>query len=425
MSLSNSPSSYGAVAKTFHWLTALLIFTVFPLGMIAENLAHQIQSPGFDGNQDVISRATLLFSLHKTLGVTVFFVALLRILWAMTQAKPGLLNAENKPEALAAETVHWLLYGSLVLVPLTGWIHHAATTGFAPIWWPFGQTLPFVPKSEPVSELFAALHWIMVIVLGGSLFLHVAGALKHHIVDRDHTLRRMLPGRSDAPQPPAQHASLLPAGIAVVVWAGALGAGSMTGMFSASHGASQEQASTGEVHTSAQSGQQAETTDGTSDSGWIVQDGTLGVQVVQMGSIVTGSFGSWTAEIQFEEPDAPGPAGSVSVSIDIASLTLGSVTAQAMGADYFDSAQFPTALFQAEIVKTETAYEARGTLQIRDKTLPLTLPFSLELDGETAKMAGEVALNRLDYEIGKGVTDEGSLAFEVLVPVALTATRQN
>ena len=139
MPLPNTTRSYGGIAKSFHWLTALLMFTVIPLGLIANDLAHQIQSPGFSGSQEVITRATLLFSLHKTIGVTLFFVALFRILWAFTQPKPGLLNADNKPEALAAETVHWLLYGSLVMVPLSGWIHHAATTGFAPIWWPLGQ----------------------------------------------------------------------------------------------------------------------------------------------------------------------------------------------------------------------------------------------------------------------------------------------
>lgn len=72
MSRANTFTSYGSVAKTFHWLTALLIFSAFPLGYIANELAHEIQSPGFDGSQAVIARATLLFSLHKTVGVAVF-----------------------------------------------------------------------------------------------------------------------------------------------------------------------------------------------------------------------------------------------------------------------------------------------------------------------------------------------------------------
>ena len=152
MAIHNTPSTYGSVAKMFHWLTALLILALIPVGIIASDLGHAIQSSGGAADQAMISRATFLFSLHKTLGVAVFFVALARIVWAIGQTKPGLLNGDHTLEAWAAETVHWLLYGSLVAVPLSGWIHHAATTGFAPIWWPLGQSLPFIPKSEAIAQ---------------------------------------------------------------------------------------------------------------------------------------------------------------------------------------------------------------------------------------------------------------------------------
>ncbi|WP_264213748.1 cytochrome b/b6 domain-containing protein [Leisingera thetidis] len=413
MSRANTFSSYGSVAKTFHWLTALLIFSAFPLGYVANGLAHQIQSPGFDGSPAVIERATLLFSLHKTLGVTVFFTALLRILWALSQPKPGLLHPDRKAEALAAEVVHWLLYGSLVAVPLSGWIHHAATTGFAPIWWPFGQTLPFVPKSEALAELTAGVHWVLVWTLAAALGLHAAGALKHHVIDRDATLRRMLPGRGRLPQPPAQAHSLAPLLAALLVWAGALGGGAAIGVFGSREAAPEQAGGTAAPVVATVPGA----------TGWTVDSGTLGLAVTQMGSQVAGSFGEWTAVVNFEEPAAPGPAGDVEVTVSIASLELGSVTAQAMGADYFDSANFPTALFKAEIEKLEDGYQAAGTLTIKDQTVPVTLPFDLELEGDRAKMTGALTLNRLDFGIGKSLADESSLAFAVEVPVALEARR--
>ena len=128
MPTNNSASTYGSVTKTFHWLTALLILSNIPLGLIASDLAHEVQ---IAPTETLVNRATFLFSLHKTIGVTIFFVALARIAWAISQPKPGLLNGDKWAEAWAAETVHWLLYGSLVMVPLSGWVHHAATTGFA------------------------------------------------------------------------------------------------------------------------------------------------------------------------------------------------------------------------------------------------------------------------------------------------------
>ncbi|NDW47622.1 cytochrome b/b6 domain-containing protein [Ruegeria sp. PrR005] len=407
MQLSNTDRSYGGVTKTFHWLTALLILTVIPVGWIANDLAHAVTDPSIPSTEADIARAAWLFSLHKTLGVTVFFVALARIAWALTQAKPGLLNADKRAEAMAAETVHWLLYGSLVLVPLSGWIHHAATEGFAPIWWPFGQSLPLVPKDTALAAVTAGLHQVLQWVLVVSLALHVAGALKHHVIDRDETLRRMLPGRNAAPQPPAHPQSTSPLVAALVIWAAALGCGAWLGMFD--RGESSGYAQGVPLESVA--------------SDWTVTEGTLEITVTQLGNPVTGSFADWTAAIRFEERETPGAAGDVAVTIAIGSLTLGSVTAQAMGPDFFDASVFPTAEFLADLYRTEVGYEARGTLTLRGTTVDVTLPFDLDMDGNTAKVSGTVTLNRLDFGIGGNLPDESSLKFPVTVAVSLTAAR--
>lgn len=406
MPSTNTFSSYGGVTKTFHWLTALLILTALPLGWFANDLAHAIYDPAIPTDEGDIARAATLFSLHKTVGVTAFFVAIARILWSLTQTKPGLLNAENKPEAFAAETVHWMLYASLVLVPLSGWIHHAAAEGFAPIWWPFGQNLPFVPKSAYLAELTANLHWLFIWVLAGSLALHIAGALKHHVVDKDSTLRRMLPGRSDAPHPPDQHHSAVPAIAALAVWGAVIVGGWSIGVFDDHAKGSVEAAELGDVQ-----------------SDWAVQEGTLAITISQLGSPVTGSFDEWTAAIAFEEPAEPGLAGTVDVIVSIASLSLGSVTDQAMGADFFDSVRFPTAQFKADLFKTETDYEARGTLTIRDKSVNVVLPFALQLEDDTATMSGKLELNRMEFDVGTSQPTEDSLGFNVTVTVDLTASQ--
>lgn len=415
MPLNNSSSSYGSVTKTFHWLTALLLISTFILGLIASDLSHEILSASFDGSQATLDRAVLLFSLHKTLGLVTFLVALARIFWALRQPKPGLLHPENKPEALAAEVVHWLLYGALVATPLTGWIHHAATTGFAPIWWSFGQDLPFVPKSESFAELFGTLHWISTQTLQITVLLHVAGALKHVVIDRDATLRRMLPGARDLPTPPAQTHSAAPAVIALVIWGAVFAGGTMIAQQSNSHGdhdhgAQDVSATTGVADTDSQGA-----------GNWQVESGSLGLTIQQMGSGVSGSFANWNADIQFDNPAAPGPAGTVAVEIDIASLNLGTVSDQAMGADYFDIATYPSARFKAELVKLAEGYQAVGTLTIRDKTHPLTLPFELEFEDTSARMQGQVTLNRMDFDIGLGTQDASTLGFEVVIDITLTA----
>jgi cytochrome b561/polyisoprenoid-binding protein YceI len=426
--VNNTSSSYGSVTKTFHWLTALLLISAFILGLFASDLAHEIQSASFDGAPETISRAVLLFSLHKTIGLAAFFTALGRIIWAISQPKPGLLHPENKPEALAAEVVHWVLYGAMVAVPLTGWLHHAASPGFAPIWWPFGQNLPFVTKSEAVAGLFGTLHWIAGKALMITFFLHVAGALKHVVIDRDATLRRMLPGSAELPKPPAQQHSALPAFVALALWGAIFIGGTMLSQQAGSHADHDHAAEQGEPTTSAQpsaAAQAQQAAGGSSEANWIVESGTLGLTIQQMGSGVSGAFANWSADIQFDDPQAPGPAGTVVVEIDIASLSLGTVTDQAMGPDYFDSATYPTARYEAQIEKLATGYQAVGDLTLRDKSLPLTLPFSLVLNGDRAEMKGQTSVNRLDFDIGKGTQDEGTLGFSVELEISLTAQKTN
>ena len=398
MSLANTQTHYGGVTKTFHWLTALLIFTAIPLGWYANQLPY-------DTSNELAQKA-FVFSLHKTIGISAFAVAVLRILWAISQPKPGLLNADKPAEARLAETVHWLLYGSLVLVPLTGWIHHAASAGFAPIWWPFGQNLPFVPKDEALSGVFAGLHIVTKWVLIGAIGLHIAGALKHHVIDRDATLRRMLPGRPTLPPLIASAHTATPFVAALAIWGVALGIGAATGSYRGHAAILPEAAELAEV-----------------DTDWVVQDGSLSIAVTQLGSTVEGEFADWTASIQFEPRDTPGSAGQVEVTVAIGSLTLGSVTGQALGDEFFAAETFPTAVLSGEILRTETGYVVEGPLTIRDQSVPVTLPFDIEITGGVATASGALSVNRLDYGVGVTYPDESSVGFGVDITFALTATR--
>ncbi len=417
--LQNTSARYGGITKFFHWLTALLILTAFPVGYIASEMAHHIQDPSFDGSQNYLHWAAWLFSLHKTIGVSVFFTAVLRILWALTQRKPGLLHPERTFEVWAAETAHWLLYSLMVLVPLCGWIHHAATTGFAPIWWGFGQDLPFVPKSQVVAALFGTLHWYAMLLLGATILAHVAGALKHHFIDYDSTLMRMLPGHKALATPAKQGHNALPFITAIVILTATMGGSSyihLNGTHPANH-----------AHTHTHGGEQDEKTivetQANGNGNWRVETGTLGISVVQMGSNVSGSFSDWTAVINFDETVETGPAGDVTVTIAIPSLDLGGVTQQAMGADYFDSTTFPTATFTADIIALDSDYEAQGALTIRDQSLPLTLPFTLKTNGDTVEMSGATQIDRMDYHVGLGTKDSATLGFEVPITIDLTAKR--
>lgn len=397
MTLANTARTYGGITKAFHWMTVLLIFTVIPLGIIARDLPYET-------SEQLVHKATL-FTLHKSIGIAIFFVALARIIWAITQPRPGLLNAGNRPEATLAATIHWLLYGSLLLVPLAGWIHHAASTGFAPIWWPFSQSLPFVPKNETLAAIFAGLHKVLGRVLAISILLHIAGALKHHFIDKDATLRRMLPFSGDMPAPPRQHSSALPFAAALFVWGVALGIGVATGVYSQKYTV----ADTIELEAA--------------PSQWVVQDGAIDISVTQFGSVVTGSFADWAAAITFDEKMADESSGTVDVTVAIATLSMGSVTGQALGFDFFDATAFPTARFAADILPIPDGYMAQGTLTIKGRTFPVDLHFDLYITGGVAQMKGNLFLDRRDFGIGDNMPDESAIGFQVEVDISLTAIK--
>jgi cytochrome b561/polyisoprenoid-binding protein YceI len=405
MATTNTATSYGSVARTLHWLTALLILSAIPLGWFANQMPYAT-------GEELAAKAQL-FSLHKTVGIAAFAVALIRILWALTQTRPEPVHADRKVETMAAELVHWALYLSLVIVPLSGWVHHAATDGFAPILWPLGQDLPGVPTSETVAHLAGAMHWVFTKVLVASILLHIAGALKHAFIDKDRTLARMTRGANAPDRATGAAHARGPAFAALAIYVA--GAGLAWSM--AKTEAPPTTASTAEVASPAQATASAAT------GNWTVTEGTLGFAINQMGSEIQGSFANWSADIRFDEVATEGSHGSVTVTIDTTSLTLGSVTDQAKAADFFDVATHPTATFDARILPAETGYLADGVLTLRGVTAPLQLPFDLVIAGNVATMTGTTQIDRRTFGMGATYGDESTVGFNATVTTNLVATR--
>jgi cytochrome b561/polyisoprenoid-binding protein YceI len=401
MSARNTPQSFGTVTRTFHWLTALLILTAIPLGFVANRLPYD--------TAEALAQKAQLFSLHKTLGVAAFLLGLARLLWALVERHPAPLHPDRRAELTLASAVHWLLYLSLVAVPLSGWIHHASVTGFAPILWPFGQTLPFVPQSEAVATAFGAAHWVFTKLLGLAILLHIAGALKHHLIDKDATLLRMLRGTTAPDQPQHVRNGALPLLAAFVLYAAGAGVAALL--------VPQTEAIAAPALT-----EPAPTATATAGN-WTVETGTLRLTVRQMGADVSGSFAGFTADIAFDEVAVEGKHGKVSVTIDMTSLALGSVTKQALEPEFFDAAAHPTATFTADILSAAAGYVAFGTLTLRGVEQRVDLPFSLDVQGDTATMTGSTTLDRRSYGIGQSYGDEASVGFPVIVTVDLVARR--
>lgn len=396
----NTSTHYGAVAKAFHWTIAAAILAMIPTGFVANAWPS-------DTAQQVAVKVAL-FSTHKTLGLAVFLLALARIGWALSQPKPAPAAADHPALMTLASVAHWLLYASLVVVPLTGWIQHAASTGFAPIWWPFGQSLPFVPKDPGIASTFATLHNATQWVLTGTLVLHVAGALKHHFIAKDATLRRMLPGRPPIVRPVEEPPGVKVAPAAAVA---VLGLAIISGLFV--------------VAPSQRSATAAVSADAPAPTGWTVESGELGITIRQMGSRVTGTFADWSAAIEFRDEAIDGRHGNIEVTIAIPSLTLGSVTETAMEAQYFNAAEHPTAKVSADILSRtgNGTYRADGTLRLKGIEVPLRFDFTLTREEDLATAVFSTSLDRTAFGIGMQQSAD-TLGHEVIVEGRVTARRQ-
>ena len=391
--LTNTATRYGAAARFFHWSIALLILIDIALGLWGKFTPR---------NSETVDFLQTLYSSHKTIGMAVLALAVLRVIWAFLQPRPVALHPERRLESFAAETAHWLLYAAIFILPLSGWVMHSAEVGFAPIWWPFGQNLPFIPKSEQIAHWAANLHWLAGLVLAATIAAHISGALKHAWFDHDATLARMWRGADagDAGQKSGKHAA--PAMAALLVWALVIG-GALT-VF----------APTNEEATLAQSAPLPA-------SGWVVEEGDLSITVTQLGAPVSGRFDIWQAGIEYDPATG---AGQVEVVIDTGSLSLGSVTDQATGPEFFDVAQFAQAVFEAEITRIEgAAHSATGTLTLVGQVVPVTLAFDLDLQDGSATMSGRTQLDRRDFGMGADYPDESSVGFSVGVEVSLTAAQ--
>jgi cytochrome b561 len=181
------PARYTRTAIVLHWLIAALIAINLLLGLTADALPDAWIRPAID--------------LHKSFGLTVLGLVLVRILWRLSHPAPPLPGEYRRLERAGAHVAHVLLYGLILLLPISGWLHDSAFKDAAAhplrLFWIIPgfrvaaiQDLPSAPKEALHSELFA-LHVWSAYALGVLVALHIVGALKHQFIDRHAELQRM------------------------------------------------------------------------------------------------------------------------------------------------------------------------------------------------------------------------------------------
>ena len=180
------PTRYDRVAQALHWLTALLMFAILPIAWHMTLLAR-----------DNPQRETW-YTVHKSIGITVLALAVLRLVWRGLHPPPPLPDTMSKIEDGAAVVSHWLLYIALLAMPISGYLISAAG-GHAVSYFGLFEIPNVVPQSPAVSHAGATVHILGQWAVYGLIVLHLVATVWHIVVRRDGILDRMMPEQTHSP----------------------------------------------------------------------------------------------------------------------------------------------------------------------------------------------------------------------------------
>lgn len=176
-----SNARYSRGAMVLHWLIALLIALNYASAWVAE------------GQPDAVRMQ--IMGNHKAFGLTILLLSLVRVGWRLTHRPPPLSESLKAWEVALARVTHGLLYGLTIAVPAAGWAMHSAFSGGKPVGFFHLFAIPGLPlaQDKATGGIFQEMHEVFATLMLVLLVLHVAGALKHQFIDRDGSLRRMVP----------------------------------------------------------------------------------------------------------------------------------------------------------------------------------------------------------------------------------------
>lgn len=172
-------SGYTHTAIALHWLIAIALASTFALGLYMHELPLSPQK-------------LKLYSWHKWAGVTIFLFVALRLAWRLGHRPPPLPILMPAWQRLAAEATHVLLYLLMFAVPLSGWLMSSAK-GFQTVWFGVLPLPDLLNKDAELGDLLQQVHMILNFSMAGLVLAHLGAALKHHFLERDDVLARMLP----------------------------------------------------------------------------------------------------------------------------------------------------------------------------------------------------------------------------------------
>ncbi len=181
--LKNTDTAFGSIHRGLHWLMAFLI-----LGMICVGLYMASLDPHNPADRPLLFK---LVGLHKATGMVILSLVLLRVIWLYVCGRPLLPETMAHWQRIAARTSHVLLYILMFAMPLSGYTMSSLAGHPVDVYGLFKIPAIFA-ENKALAHDFLEIHEFLAFTLITVIVIHVCGALKHHFIDRDNVLKRML-----------------------------------------------------------------------------------------------------------------------------------------------------------------------------------------------------------------------------------------
>jgi len=171
-------TKYSSGSKWLHWMVAIIVLSMLCGSFFLDSLPESMK-----GNA---------YMLHKSFGLTVLFLMLMRIFWISRVGRPPLPDSVATWEKWLSRLVQYCLYVLLLVMPLCGWIMSVSANRTPVYFGLFSMPLAGIPVDEALSKFMNQAHVTIAWILVGLVSLHIVGALKHYFFDKDNVLQRML-----------------------------------------------------------------------------------------------------------------------------------------------------------------------------------------------------------------------------------------
>lgn len=180
MTLKNTADRWGAVSQLLHWLIVLLIATIAVIGLTMVDMSN--------GPPKI-----KIYALHKSLGLTLLTLVVLRLLWRMYAGAPKPVDGTPHWQERVASLTHWALYALMFALPISGWVFNSSS-GYPLQYFGLFNLPKIAQRSEEIAQLSRNVHEYGFWLLLALVLAHAAAAFYHHLFQNDATLTRMLPG---------------------------------------------------------------------------------------------------------------------------------------------------------------------------------------------------------------------------------------